>query len=60
MATQKSADREITRILTSLLHDVGDEVFKLSKEDATKVTGSVSQAEKKICISSKFESSKRE
>ena len=40
MATQKSADREITRILTSFLHDVGDRVFKLSKEDATKVTGS--------------------
>ena len=48
MATQKSADREITRILTSLLHDVGDEVFKLSKEDATKVTGSVSQAENQV------------
>tara|TARA_R100000808_G_C2125429_1_gene135761 strand:+ start:302 stop:874 length:573 start_codon:yes stop_codon:yes gene_type:complete len=48
MATQKSADREITRILTSFLHDVGDRVFKLSKEDATKVTGSVSQAENQV------------
>ena len=41
-------EKKVTRILTSLLHDVGDEVFKLAKKDATKITGSASQAESQV------------
>lgn len=42
------ADKDITRILTSILHKIGDDVFKLAKEDATKITGSESQAENQV------------